>query len=105
MKQKIKIELVYKKKEKNAEGETCYSGYVSLNGQRLEFLNRSYEGMLNTFERNTKRYINEVLRKEEIESKRYCDVCKCLVTPLYYKEHLICNRCGSVIDTEVKIEE
>ena len=65
MKQKIRIELVYKKnKEKNIKGETCYSGYVSLNGQPFRFLNLSYEGMINTFERNTKWYIDEVLRKE-----------------------------------------
>ncbi|MCK4308118.1 hypothetical protein KAW50_07845 [candidate division WOR-3 bacterium] len=28
---------------------------------------------------------------------RYCDICKRLVTVIYYKENWICNECGTVI--------
>lgn len=66
MKQKRRIELVYKKnKEKNIDGETCYSGYISLNGELLQFSNLPYGAMIDDFEVNTKWYINEVLRKKE----------------------------------------
>lgn len=40
MERKMKVELVYSKnKEQNIHGEECYSGYVSLNGQRFRFWN------------------------------------------------------------------
>ena len=30
--------------------------------------------------------------------KRYCDVCKSWIIPIYYKEKWICHKCGTVLD-------
>ena len=51
------------------------------------------------------------MNEKDITSKQYCDVCKCRVRLVYYKEKWICEHCGSVIKkmneelTESKIKE
>lgn len=67
---KIKIVLAYReKKEPNVHGETCYTGYVSLNGHRVRFWNLPWKSVLDCFTDNVKWYREQLLEPEKENGK------------------------------------